>query len=88
MNTGTISVIDNKDMLSFKVTPPKIEGQRERGMSLTTGIRGFLNMVKVSDDEGLGLIRLSEIIYNGVELDEKQREEFWNQIKEKIDENN
>lgn len=86
MDTGTINVIDNKETLSFRVQPPQVEGERERGMSLTTGIRGFLNMVKVSDDEGFGLIRLSKIIYNGVELDENQKEGFWEQTKEKMNE--
>lgn len=86
MDIGTIKVVDTKDTLSFKVTPPKIGG--ERAMSLTTGIRGFLNTVKVSDEEGFGLIRFSKIIYNGVELEGVQKEEFWSQTKDKMYENN
>lgn len=85
MDTGTIEVIDNKEMLSFKVSPPQIH-RDERSMSLRTGIRGFINIVKTSDEEGFGLIRLSKIIYNGVELEGVQKEEFWEQAKIKEDE--
>ncbi len=86
-DTGTINVIDNKETLSFKVTPPQIH-RDERSMGLRTGINGFLNMVKVSDEEGFGLIRTSKIIYNGLELNSLQKIEFWNQIEERKDENN
>lgn len=82
MDLGTIHVIDNEDTLSFKITPPQIH-KDERSMGLRTGIRGFLNMVKASDEEGLGLIRLSKVIYNGLELNAMQKIEFWNQLKEK-----
>ena len=86
-DTGTIDVIDNKEILSFKVTPPQIH-RDERSMELRTGINGFLNMVKVSDEKGFGLIRTSKIIYNGLELNSLQKIEFWNQIEDRKNENN
>lgn len=87
MDTGTIKVIDSPPKLAFTVLPPQTH-KDERSMSFRTGIRGFLNMVKVSDEEGFGLIRLSKIFYNGLELEGVQKEEFWSQIKDKMDENN
>lgn len=66
-----IDVIQNNKSLSFS-----IKGD-EKMISLTTGVGGFLNIMNIENSWAL---RTLPIKFNGVVLDDKQTEQFWEQI--------